>query len=106
LRRSNFPDRVRLPTVRAADLGGLRMHDLRHTAAALAIRAGAHPKAIQERLGHASITTTFNTYGHLFPEIDEQLAARLEEISFEAGARSSADRRPIASPAVDLQRAK
>lgn len=33
-----------------------------------------HPKAIHERLGHASITTTLNTYGHLFPALDEELA--------------------------------
>lgn len=59
---------------------GLRIHDLRHTAAALAILAGGHPKAIQARLGHASITMTLDRYGHLFPEMDEDLADRLDEI--------------------------
>ena len=49
-------------------------HDLRHTSVALAIAEGAHPKAIQARLGHASITTTLNTYGHLFPSLDVELA--------------------------------
>src|SRR5205823_3937794 len=53
-------------------------HDLRHTAVPLAIQIGAHPKAIQSRMGHASITTTFNVYGHLFPGVDEQLAADLD----------------------------
>jgi len=47
---------------------------LRHTAAALAIAQGAHPKVIQSRLGHASITTTLDRYGHLFPNLDEALA--------------------------------
>jgi hypothetical protein len=43
-------------------------HDLRHTHAALLIAQGEHPKVIQERLGHASIKTTLDTYGHLFAE--------------------------------------
>jgi integrase len=49
-----------------------------HTAAALAIAEGAHPKAIQARMGHASITTTLNLYGHLFPSLDVELADRLD----------------------------
>jgi integrase len=53
-----------LTAVRRAGLEPLRFHDLRNSAVALAIKAGAHPKAIAERLGHASITTTLNTYGH------------------------------------------
>ncbi|MEX0756117.1 MAG: tyrosine-type recombinase/integrase [Actinomycetota bacterium] len=55
-------------------------HDLRHFGASVAIQAGAHPKAIQSRLGHASITTTLNTYGALFPHLDEELADALDEI--------------------------
>jgi len=43
------------PAVEIAGLAPLRFHDLRHTAAALAIHAGAHPKAIGDRLGHSSI---------------------------------------------------
>ncbi len=50
---------------------GLRFHDMRHTCAALLIAEGAHPRAIMERLGHSSITVTLNTYGHLFPSVDE-----------------------------------
>ncbi|MGH2403299.1 MAG: site-specific integrase, partial [bacterium] len=49
----------------AAGLPEIRFHDLRHTHAGLLVAAGVHPKAIQARLGHASITTTLNTYGHL-----------------------------------------
>jgi integrase len=52
LRRTRFRERVWIQAVEAAGLDPLRFHDLRHTAAALAIKAGAHPKAIQERLGH------------------------------------------------------
>jgi len=57
----------------------LRWHDLRHTAVALAIANGAHPKAIQERMGHASITVTLDRYGHLFPSLGIEVADRLEE---------------------------
>ena len=95
--RTNFRRRFFIPAVVAAGLGqmvrrdggrgrartvyeGIRFHDLRHTAATLAIAAGAHPKAIQERLGHSSITTTLDRYGHLFPALDEELAERLDEM--------------------------
>ena len=78
LRHSNFRRRVWLPAVRSADVpDGLRIHDLRHTCAALLIAESAHPKAIQEHLGHSSITVTMDTYGHLFPSQMEELATRL-----------------------------
>ena len=56
-----------------------RFHDLRHTSVALAIAGGAHPKAIQTRMGHSSINVTFDRYGHLFPELDEAIAAGFDE---------------------------
>ena len=56
----------------------LRSDDLRHSHAALFIAQGEHPKVIQERLGHASIKTTLDTYGHLFDGLDEAAADRLE----------------------------
>lgn len=57
----------------------LRWHDLRHTAVALAIAQGAHPKAIQERMGHASIVVTLDRYGHLFPSLGVAVADGLDE---------------------------
>jgi integrase-like protein len=56
----------------------IRIHDLRHTCAALLISQGVHPKRIQAHLGHASITTTLDRYGHLFPDDMDQLADGLE----------------------------
>jgi integrase len=74
-------DRVFKRHLRAAGLPEIRFHDLRRTHATLLIAAGVHPKAIQARLGYASITTTLNTYGHLMPSafqgIGEQLDAFL-----------------------------
>jgi integrase len=55
-----------------------RFHDLRHTCAALLIQQGAHPKMIQQQLGHSSITTTLDVYGSLFPSLGEELARNLD----------------------------
>ena len=48
----------------AADLPVIRLHDLRHTWATLALRAGVHPKIVQERIGHASVAITLDLYTH------------------------------------------
>lgn len=79
LRRSNFRRRVWLPAVRASVGEPMRFHDLRHTHAAFLIALGAHPKAIQERLGHANIRTTLDRYGHLMVGLDEHVAEALNE---------------------------
>ena len=50
------------------------------TAVALAISKGAHPKAIQERMGHSSITVTLDRYGHLFAGLDAQIADSLDDL--------------------------
>ena len=55
-----------------------RLHDLRHTAVSILIREGKHPKLIQSRMGHASITMTMDTYGHLYKGADAEAAASLE----------------------------
>jgi integrase len=58
--------------VKAAGLPeGTRFHDLRHFYASTLIAAGLHPKVIQERLGHATIAETMDTYGHLFPDSED-----------------------------------
>ena len=81
LNHKNFYRRHFKPAVTAAGLAPeTRFHDLRHTCAALCIELGAHPKAIQERLGHSSITVTLDRYGHLFPKLDEALTGRLDEL--------------------------
>jgi len=51
-----------------------------HTHAAMLIAQGEHPKVIQERLGHASITTTLDTYGHLMTGLDEAAADDLNRL--------------------------
>ena len=78
MRRSSFARRLCAPATKALGLDGLRFHDLRHTAVALAIQHGAHPKAIQERLGHSSIVVTLDRYGHLYEGLDTDLADALD----------------------------
>jgi hypothetical protein len=56
------------------------------------IAQGAHPKAIQSHLGHQSITTTLDRYGHLFEDVHERLAERVDEAYadiFDASAEDS-----------------
>ena len=57
----------------------MRIHDLRHTHAALAIAANVNPKVLQARLGHATIGVTLDTYGGLFSAYDEGLAAAIDD---------------------------
>jgi integrase len=80
LRNSNFQRRIWKPALEAAGLPwAVRVHDLRHTCAALMVSEGANPKHIQRHLGHSSITVTMDTYGHLFPEDLRYIANRLDE---------------------------
>lgn len=74
-RRSNFNRRYWKPAKEAAGVPArLRLHDLRHTMASLALDAGANMLLIQKRLGHANISTTLGTYSHLLPAADQQVA--------------------------------
>lgn len=63
--------------VKASALPRIRLHDLRHTHATLALTAGVHPKVVSERLGHASVTITLDTYSHASPAIDADAAAKV-----------------------------
>lgn len=81
IRHDNFYKRHFKPAVRAGlpeEKHGLRFHDLRHTCSSMLIAAGAHPKAIQDHLGHKDIQTTFNIYGHMLPSAQEALEAAYE----------------------------
>jgi hypothetical protein len=78
LRATNFRRRTWRPAVRAAELDDLRIHDLRHTAVALWIAAGASPKEVARRAGHTSVKTVLDVYGHLYAEADVALRERLE----------------------------
>lgn len=60
------------------DLSHFRLHDLRHTHATLMLKAGVHPKIVQERLGHALITVTLDTYSHVIPSMQKEAVQKLK----------------------------
>jgi len=62
-----------------AGLPHMRFHDLRHTHATLMLKAGVHPKIVQERLGHGSIAITLDIYSHVVSGLQEVAAQRFEE---------------------------
>lgn len=70
--------------VRAAGLPRLTPHDLRHTAASLAIASGANVKAVQRMLGHKSAAMTLDTYADLFDDDLDDVATRLDERAVKA----------------------
>ena len=60
----------------------IRLHGLRHTHATLALQAGVHPKVVSERLGHATISITLDTYSHAIPAMQEEAAEMIAELVF------------------------
>ena len=68
--------------VKAAGLPRIRFHDLRHTHATLALQAGVHPKVVSERLGHATVSITLDTYSHAIPAMQEEAAERVAALVF------------------------
>lgn len=71
---------------------GLRFHDLRHTHASVLLKQGIHPKIVQERLGHATIAMTLDTYSHVLPGLQEAAALRFEEGLTQGVTASAGDR--------------
>jgi integrase len=68
--------------IAAAGVPRIRFHDLRHTHASLALAAGVNPKVVSERLGHATISITMDTYSHVIPAIEEEAAERVARAVF------------------------
>ncbi|MEG3294677.1 tyrosine-type recombinase/integrase [Streptococcus suis] len=58
----------------------IRIHDFRHSHASLLINQGEDYLVVKERLGHASITTTIDTYSHLYPSKQKALADKLDDL--------------------------
>ena len=64
----------------AAGIRPIRLYDLRHTAATLAVAAGVSVKVISDQLGHASISFTLERYSHVLPSIQDEAAAKVERM--------------------------
>ena len=65
--------------VRRIGIKPIRLHDARHSHASILLKLGTHPKIVQERLGHASIQITLDTYSHVAPGLQEAAAARFDQ---------------------------
>jgi integrase len=65
---------------RAAGLPRIRLHDVRHSYATAALKAGISAKVISERLGHASVAFTLQTYGHVIPGMDRDAATTVADL--------------------------
>ena len=63
-----------------AGLPHVRFHDLRHAHATLMLLQGVHPKVVSERLGHASIGITLDTYSHVLPEMQAEAARAFDDL--------------------------
>jgi integrase len=83
LQLRNLVHRHFKPILKEAKLpAALRLYDLRHSCATLLLSQGEHPKVVSERLGHASVTLTLDTYSHVLPTMQQQAADRLEAVLF------------------------
>ena len=79
IRRTGWARRVWKPALASAGLeGDLGTHTLRRSQVALLIAQGEHPKVIADRLGHTSVRTVLDVYGHLYEGADEAAAQRLD----------------------------
>jgi integrase len=80
LRRNDFRERSFKAILARAGLPDIRMYDLRHTCATLLLLADVNAKVVSERLGHASITRTLDTYSHVLPTMQRKAADLLGQI--------------------------
>lgn len=100
LRPASWRARFWNPATKLAGLEGLTPHDMRHTAVALWIAAGANLVEVKKRAGHTKASFTLDRYGHLFPEADEALSDRLAGLYVARDRGKSAEIRPFVERAV------
>lgn len=102
-RATNFSTQVFKPALQAVGLDrAVTAHDLRHSAAAAMIAVNPNPEVIKRQLGHASVKTTFDNYGHLFPDESEKLASGLDRQWEQAVRGPDADQEGSYATAQDL----
>lgn len=78
----NLAKRHLAPLLVAAKLPKLRLYDLRHMMATVALEGGMHPKVVSERLGHSTIKLTMDTYSHVSDALQHEAAQQLEGLLF------------------------
>ena len=68
--------------VKVHGLKDIRLHDTRHSNATALMGAGINPEVVRNRLGHADVSITLNTYTHVLPSMDKQAAETLDNLIF------------------------
>jgi integrase len=80
LDRKNLRNRHFRQVCAKAGLPQIRLYDLRHTTATLLLSKGINPKIVSERLGHASIVLTLDTYSHVLPTMQRDATEQIERL--------------------------
>jgi len=80
--------------IKKAGLTPIRLHDLRHTAATLALTAGVHPKVVAERLGHSTIGVTIDLYSHISGQLQSDAAEKVANLVFTPATNVTDPKRP------------
>ena len=80
LRKCNFHRKVWEPLRKAANAGKTHFHDLRHSSATMMLAEGVHPKVVQERLGHSTISMTMDIYSHVMPTMQADAASKFDRL--------------------------
>jgi len=70
--------RIKNEACKSSGVKQIRLHDFRHTHASMLIEKGVDPLYVKERLGHDDISTTLNTYSHLFKSRRETIIKTIE----------------------------
>ena len=81
----NFDQRHFKRIIKSAGLRQIRLYDLSHTTATLLLSKGVNPKVVSERLGHASIVLTLDTYSHVLPTMQKDATEQIEPLMFGIG---------------------
>ena len=87
----NLRHRVFYPLLEKADIPKVRFHDIRHTFASLLLQQGESLAYVRDQMGHASIMTTVDIYGHLVPGANRNAVNRLDDEDFRVPALRIAD---------------
>lgn len=82
INKRNLATRHFRPILERAGLPKIRLYDLRHTAATLAVAAGVPVKVVSEQLGHSNIAFTLDVYSHVLPHMQDEAAAKVEGLLF------------------------
>lgn len=91
--RPNTVTRAWAMMAKKAGVKPIRLHDARHTHASLMLKQGVHPKIVQERLGHASIQMTLDTYSHVAPGLQQAAAEAFDRLLEPSGESTFAENR-------------